>query len=138
MQKKVQWHVKAYHIFMVYLPVVLIFALIFLVYFAYIFTYINVLIRTESDGIDSSKIIDYPFIHTSTIESGYRKGVALISIVTFCLFMLTVSLLKTIFLNPGYFPTPIDLEYRIILKNTNPKTKKKISGDRNGKILFKF
>ena len=109
---------KIIKLFFVYLPVFLILCLIAIVYCAYIFTYITFLINpVEQPNI-------YPFSHTATPESGKRRGIILLSIVTFFFFLTFTSMLRVIFMDPGYVPSPLELEYKIIQKNINPKVEK--------------
>jgi len=46
--------------------------------------------------------------------------------------MLTIALLKSIFMDPGFFPDPLEMEYQVILKNTKFKQKYKKT-DKNKK-----
>lgn len=104
--------------FFVYLPMLLILCLMIIVYVAYIFTYITFLINpVEQPNI-------YPFIHTTTPESGKKRGIVLVSIVTFFFVLTFTSMLRVVFMDPGYVPSPLDLEYKIIKKNINPKLEK--------------
>jgi hypothetical protein len=105
--------VKVFHYFRIYLPVLLIFALVFFVYFSYIFTYITPLLHSETFTEDS-----FPLTHTSDIKNGYSKAMTLFWIVTVCLVLLSIALLRATFMNPGYFPDPLELEYNIIKKNS--------------------
>jgi hypothetical protein len=126
MQPRVQWYIRAYHSFLVYLPVILIFVLIALVYCTYLSTYIAFLLNAELD--DNY----YPFLFTSSSKTAFTKGVILLSIVTFCLFMLVIALLKTIIMDPGYFPSPLKLENKIIHKNIFKQcSKKNLPGNQN-------
>ena len=114
--KKVNKLSVALHYFLVYLPVLLIFGLILLIYITYLYTYIFVLIDGKKFDED-----DFPLLHTSEPKNGKSKGIVFLSVTTGCLIMLSISLLRTVFMDPGYFPDPLELEYRVILKNTKKK-----------------
>jgi hypothetical protein len=105
--------VKLYHYFRVYLPVILIFALVLFVYLSYIFTYLIHLMNSEQFTEDT-----FPLTHTSDIKNGYGKAMALFWVLTICLLLLTIALLRATFMDPGYFPDPLELEYNIIKKNS--------------------
>lgn len=143
MQSRANCRSKVYHLFWVYLPVICLSALIITVYCAYVFTYLTILINVgaglkggannksmSSNSANSNSQADtnmnYAFNHTSSIESAHSKGMSLFIIVTICLVMLFISFIRTVFSNPGYFPSPLELEYKIILKNTkfNPEESK--------------
>lgn len=103
---KTNWKVKSYHYFMVYLPVFCIFGLILLIYLSYILTYILVLINTPNDILD-----------TIDVNKAKEKGQLLLIITLIFTIMLLLSLIRTIIVDPGYFPSPINLELKIINKN---------------------
>jgi hypothetical protein len=133
MQTKVHWYVRAYHAFMVYLPVILLFAFIFLVYGAYYFTYLAHLLQGEiNENV-------YPFFHTSTSKTAYTKGLVLLILVSTLLIILLICLFRAVFMNPGYFPSPLNLESKIIMKNSlnhqllnrSPVNSEKIKGQNN-------
>jgi hypothetical protein len=120
--------IKIYHYFRIYLPVMLIFALVFFVYFSYVFTYLIHLMNSE-DFTESS----FPLTHTSDIKNGYNKAMLLFWITTTCLVLLTIALLRATFMDPGYFPDPLELEYNIIKKNSLRFSKQKNKKEKKGK-----
>ena len=134
MQKNVFWG-NFYHKFLVIFPVILIFILIFLVYFAYIFTYINILLNTNTSPF---AINAYAFKATSSPGSANIRGITLIILTTTLLILLIISLLRTVVMDPGYFPSPINMEYKLILKNTNNNEieNKKEKFNKNNEILI--
>lgn len=138
MQAQAKCYKKLYHKFFVYLPVFILSSLIILVYASYVFTYIIILTNVKTpEGITNPQvpITDsvYAFNHTSSVEYARKKGVALFIFITFCFIMLGISFVRTIFMDPGYFPSPAELEYKIVLKNTKhqPKNRKKKSQNLN-------
>ncbi len=111
---------KAYHKFMIYFPVIVIFSIILLIYTTYVFTYITILLGTnitpQTDNESKTEPNHYAFSNTSTASTAYNKGVILICIETFFLAMLLLSIFRTILVNPGFIPSPLDLEYKLIAK----------------------
>lgn len=117
---KPKCHVKAFHYFMVYLPVIVIALLILMIYLTYVFTYILVLINTPEETNETMFI----FGHTLSPIKARDKGVALF-IATFILMMMTLlCFFRTVFMDPGFFPTPLDLEHKIIKKNSMDREKR--------------
>lgn len=118
---------KAYHKFMTYFPVIVIFSIILLIYMTYVFTYITILLGTspsytiahDNTNNDSTKPSDYKFSNTSSANGAFNKGIILICLESFFLFMLILSILRTIMVNPGFIPSPLDLEYKIITNEHN-------------------
>jgi len=121
---------KTFHTILVYLPTIVLSSLILLIYFTYVFTYITFLINPSVPKMDVDKFI---FFHTSSNKTAYSKGVALLVIVTFSLFMLAISMMRATFMNPGYFPSPLDFEYQIVLKNSKFKSERKKNGKNQNK-----
>ena len=117
-QNKVKTSFLIYHYFLVYLPVILVFGLILFIYITYLFTYILVLLNGRSFNEET-----FPLLHTTNHKNGYTKAVVFLSITTFSLIMLMIALLRTVFMDPGYFPDPLELEHKIILKNSKKKKK---------------
>ena len=114
-------HTRIYHNFMVALPVFLILALIFMIYFSYLFTYIIPMLY--ADPLDTE---DFIFMHTSNASSGYIKGIILLTSTLPLIIMLLLSLFRTIFVNPGFLPSPLDLEYQIVKKKSKNFNKTKL------------
>jgi len=110
---KTKWHTKLYYKFLVFLPVILIVSLILLIYFSYIVTYINVLISTPKD----TPINSFLFMHTLSPLHAQKKGYALLIITSILIGMLLLCLFRAVFTNPGHFPSPLELENKIIHKN---------------------
>jgi hypothetical protein len=114
MQTKLQWHVKAYHLFMIYLPVLVLCSLILIIYFSYIFTYVLVLMNSKQVPQDN-----FAFSHTSKPTYAQEKGILLLTISSVSIFMLIISLLRTVFMNPGYMPSPTEIESKLVIRFTN-------------------
>jgi hypothetical protein len=130
--EKTKWHIKAYHKFLIYLPVLLILSLILLIYFTYIFTYINVLINTPKELNPES----FAFLHTLNPTNAYTKGIWLLYSSLFFVIMLILSILRTVFIEPGYFPSPMELEHKIINKNIRSENKEKeINNMKEGEFI---
>ena len=108
---------KFINLFFVYLPVFLIFLLMTVVYVSYFFTYIVFLINP------SEQPSFYPFSHTTTPQNGKTRGIILISIVSFFFILCIISMLRVIFMNPGYIPSPVELEGQIINRNLQKRQK---------------
>ena len=99
--------------FFVYLPVILLTSLISLVYMSYIFTYLYHLLTA-----DTSLPEDMFFLHhTTKLSHAYTKGVVLLCFSLLFTIMLLMSMAMTVFTNPGYFPSPLELEFKIIKRN---------------------
>ena len=108
---------KFINLFFVYLPVFLIFLLMTVVYVSYFFTYIVFLINP------SEQPSFYPFSHTTTQKKKKTRGIILISIVSFFFILCIISMLRVIFMNPGYIPSPVELEGQIINRNLQKRQK---------------
>ncbi len=109
-----KWYQSALYSLMVLSPVIAIIILIAIVYFGYIITYCLVLMDYSFD----KNRYNYPFYHTSTSDNAEVKGFWLFVVVSFLLCMMLINMLRAIFMDPGYFPSPTDLEYKIILKHS--------------------
>lgn len=103
--------------FILYLPVIIIYSLIFIGYIGYITTYISVLLN--ADKYDSN---DYPFQPISDFRNGFKKGLALVILSSLFFVLLLISITKTVFINPGYFPSVLDLENKLAKSQTSENT----------------
>ena len=101
---------KIVRYFLLYLPVLLILALIFFTYISYIVNYIYPLISITYTSND-----DYPFKETSSYDNAFQKGACMFFFSTFFCLLLLISILRTIFMDPGYFKSPVKLEDKVIL-----------------------
>lgn len=113
---------KILHSFFVYLPVILIVSLIILIYLTYLITYVVVLINTPEDL--NPEMDPFIFIHTLDPSSAYSKGLGLFIASFFLVVMLLLCLLRTVFMNPGFHPSPNEVERKIIMKNAILKKEK--------------
>lgn len=107
---------KAYYKFLVYFPVLVIFSIIVIIYSTYVSTYIKILLDTEHtvNNQISPKSTYYAFHHTSKESGAKSKGIVLLCFETYFLAMLLLSILRTLMVNPGFLPSPIDMEYKLI------------------------
>merc|ERR1712151_1233591 len=105
-----------YHKFFVYLPVILIIFMIAMIYVSYLFCYILPLIHNWNSNV-KDHAIDYPFAVTSSHRTSRTKGIALLITTFILIVLLLTNLLRTIFSDPGYFPSALELEYQIVMKN---------------------
>ncbi len=122
--------------FIVFLPVIYIISLIIAIYSSYVKDYIFPLLNNYT--IKEAKEF-YPFFHTSSKESSHTKGMVLLVFVTYHLVLLLISLLRTIFVDPGYFPNVNDFEIEVVKKqiggsNTTPNPN--MENFKNFKNLF--
>merc|ERR1712151_632899 len=116
MEKKSNRLKILYHKFFVYLPVILIIFMIAMIYVSYLFCYILPLIHNWNTNV-KDHAIDYPFAVTSSHKTSRTKGIALLITTFILIVLLLVNLLRTIFSDPGYFPSALELEYQIVMKN---------------------
>lgn len=111
---ELKWYQRALYSLLVLTPVVAILILIAIVYFGYVFTYLLVLM-----DYGDSRVKSYPYEFTSSAESAYTKGITLFILVTFFTIMMMINFFRAILMDPGYFPSPDQLEGKIILKHSN-------------------
>ena len=71
------------------------------------------MMKAEVDPPPSKFILQ----HTLSPSNAYKKGLALLCVSTFGVFMLLLCYFRVIFSDPGYVPGPLELEYQIIQKN---------------------
>lgn len=130
---ELKWHIMLYHNFFVYLPVFILIGLISLVYVGFISTYVSILLYAESYTDE-----DFPFIDTISRESAYDKGVFLLWSVNIFFVLLLGSMLRTIFMDPGYFDSPFSLEHKIILAQCIQKEHNKLPDAGRQTKAFKY
>jgi len=107
--------------FLIYLPVIILFSLIIMISLTYFYSYLYVLLTS-----DKFSDISFPFINTSTRGNGKIKGIVLSAITGTSILLLILSMIRTIFIDPGYFPDPTQLEINIISKNSPVRYKFKM------------
>jgi len=117
---KIPWHKKLYLSFLIYLPVILLLILISLIYITYIFKYLVFLIEETSFKKGS-----YPFLDTNDPSKSHTKGIIFLCLTLLFVINLLIALLRTIFMDPGFFPDPTCLEQKLIMKNTHNHKKPK-------------
>lgn len=99
------------HKFLVFFPVVLILSLILIIFIGYYFTYL------EFQLAGGFQYRQNPIKYENQKDYYHSKGLFLLIVMCVTLPLLLISLLRTIFENPGFFPSPLDLEYKIIQKH---------------------
>ena len=115
--------------FFVYLPVLLLTILIVMVYLSYVFTYLIYMIRIDKEEDPTNFFLSF----TTTASSAKVKGNILLYISLFLIIMLFVSMYTAVFSNPGYFPSPLELEYKLLSIEQSAEKNKK-----DGNFLTKF
>lgn len=105
---------KLWHKFLIYLPVILILLMVSLIYITYLISYIFILISTDANSDEV-----YVLSHTSNPSNALVKGYVLFVMTLIFLIMLVWAILKTVTTDPGYFPEPMDLEYKLISDSIN-------------------
>lgn len=111
---ELKWYQRTLYSLLVLTPVFAILILIAIVYFGYVFTYLFVLI-----DFGDSRVKIYPYEFTSSPESAYSKGISLFILITFFTILMMINFFRAILMDPGYFPSPDQLEGKIILKHSN-------------------
>lgn len=111
---ELKWYQKVLYSILIVSPVLALLSLICIIYFGYLLTYVNLLIQTNNQ---ENK--EYPFGSTTSIENAYNKGISLLISVSFFTFMMFINFLRTVFMHPGYLPSPIEIESKIALKQSN-------------------
>ena len=109
MRKKLSCSV-IYNYFLVYLPVILLSILIYIVYATYFATYLYHLMTADPD-LPEEFFVLHP---TTNVKHAKSKGIALFIVTGIFFIMLLISIYITVFSNPGYFPSPLELEYKIL------------------------
>ena len=114
---------KLWHNFLIYLPVFLILTMISTIYITYLFTYIAILLNAENQ-IPANFLL----INTSSYNNSKTKGIILRIITLIFVLLLLVSIMKTVITDPGYFPEPSHLEYKMATSNSDRKSKENYRG----------
>jgi hypothetical protein len=108
---------KIYHKFFIYLPIFFITFLIIFVYLGYYLTYLKYLLNANQYKNE----VDFFLYKTSKIKTAPTKGKILLISTFFSILLCLISYFKTVITNPGYFPSPLDLEYKILRVKKNDK-----------------
>jgi len=114
-----------YHKFFVFLPALIVIMLILMIYVSYWVSYIIPLLQNWNRHISKTSF-DYPFALTSSKHSSRTKGLILGISSGIFVILLFINLLRTIFSDPGYFPSPMALEYKIVIKNFQMEAEEKL------------
>jgi len=83
-----------------------------LIYFTYVFKYLIYLIGGATFNTNH-----YEFIDSNDPTKSHKKGIVYLSVTLFFITNLLIALLRTVFMDPGFFPDPTCLEQRLIMKN---------------------
>ncbi len=100
--------------FLVYFPVILLLIFILLIFFTYLFTYLLVMINTPPSEQDNQ----FLFGNTLSTSRASEKGRILLGVELFLMIMLLTSFFSTVFMDPGYFPSPTEIESKLMLINS--------------------
>lgn len=101
---------KICNTFFVYLPVLLLTLLILADYVTYIFTYLKFMLIADAEEDKNDFFLNF----TTAAKNAKAKGNILLYLSLFLITMLFISMFKAVFSNPGYFPSPLELEYKIL------------------------
>ena len=107
--KKISIYKKILSNLMIYSPVIVLLVLIITVYVMFLVNYIFVLMNKTYYNE-----YQYPFNLTSSYKFAYTKGLLLLIFVSVFFILLLIALFKTIFMDPGYYQTPSNLELKIV------------------------
>ena len=102
-----------YHKIMINLPVILLLLLIALISLTYYLYYLHLMIFSTTYNATT-----FPFNSTTNITFARTKGIILTTLSSISLILLLISFLRTAFMNPGFYPDPINLEFKIVQKLT--------------------
>jgi hypothetical protein len=87
-----------------------------MIYVSFLFSYVIPLLK-DWNFETSNKPLEYPFANTSSKKTSRSKGLFLLISSSIFVILLFICLLRTIFSDPGFFPSPLDLEYQVVLRN---------------------
>jgi hypothetical protein len=102
---------RIYHRLRIYSPAIIIISLIIFIYSVYIFNYVFVLVDPSQD------ITLFNSLYFSNYFYTHRYGLGLFFIVNILFILMIISFFRTAFMDPGYFPDPVEIEYSLIKKN---------------------
>lgn len=124
-----------YHKFFVYLPAFLVLSLIKMIYVSYWVNYLfYLLVDYNQKEIDLKNFFNYPFLISSSPYSSFTKGIILAIFSSMFLVLLLISLIRTIFSDPGNFPDPRHMEFKIVLKNLLNENKNKAESSNTERV----
>ncbi len=114
---------------MIISPVLSINFLILMIYFGYVIFYCLPLINIVTNTSTSSQNTDFnqndkskvEFENGFLFETAYHKGMFCLISVTYLFIMMYINMMKAIFMNPGYLPSPSELEEKILKKQSEIK-----------------
>src|SRR5689334_1493839 len=100
---------KFYHKMRINLPVFLVLSNLSIIYTIYMLEYILPLMKGENFLINNISIFDKKYSE--------KLGLALFIIMNWLLFWLLLSYFRTVLSDPGYLPSPMELEIQLVMKN---------------------
>jgi hypothetical protein len=110
---KSKCHLKIFYTFLTYTPVFVIWTLICFIYSVYTLEYLLVLIDPSYNTTTYNRL----YFITKFPQETKSAGLTVFVIVTFCLWMMLIAMLRTIFMDPGYLPDPAKFELCLVRKN---------------------
>ncbi len=110
---KIKWHIKLFHKLMIYSPVLVIWIVIFLIYSIYIMDYVLILMNPSINPLISDNMVIFKHLNLPYSTTGYWLFV----IINWCVFMMVISMFRTSFMDPGYLPNPVQMEFNLVRKN---------------------
>jgi hypothetical protein len=111
---EIKWYIRFYHRFRIYVPVMVIFLILGFVYGTYMKNYIIPLLLGDNSH-QLQPMIFFAGQYSKTYS--YNIGLVLCIISSWSVFLMVISILKTTFMDPGYLPSPTELEFNLLKKN---------------------
>ena len=110
---KMKLQSRIFYNFLTYSPVFSIWSLLSFIYTVYMFEYIFVLMNPKYN----SSLYYNLYLTNIFPNDTYNAGAFLFLLINFCVAMMVISMLRTIFMDPGYLPDPLQFEYKLVKKN---------------------
>jgi len=111
-----------FHNFFVYLPLILVTLLIFMIYSTYICTYIVYSVNPKGlpSNLDPTDLYySYNINNDPNHHNDHIKGYLFGFLITYNYILLMISMLRAVFMDPGYLQEPKELEYKITTLSIN-------------------
>ena len=96
-----------------YAPVMVLWTLIGLIYYVYMTNYVMILLYPTLDKRLSSKL----YMTKLFPYDSYSAGMLFFITENLCLVLMLISMFRTIFMDPGYLPGPLNFEFNLVKKN---------------------
>lgn len=104
--------------FSILFPAILLLFLTLMIYVSYWVNYLILLLHDySSPEMELKQLFKYPFLISSNPKNSFLKGICLAVFLSLFLILFLISILRTILSDPGEFPPPNELEFKIALKN---------------------